>query len=132
MKFKALILAFVFLFGGSGLSIDIAKCCDSISGLSISLKSKSEASQDGCCSKIKPSSKKSCCSETSIQTVINSVVANQKTSVYQFKKLNAAPQQVFSNVTFKAVAALRDVSVFEDFDHCYPVPVLLRKRVLQI
>ena len=132
MKFKALILAFVFLFGGSGLSIDIAKCCDHISGVSLSLKSKDEAKQDDCCSKIKPVSKKSCCSEQLIKMVINPVLGLQKRVVHFFKTFEAKLDRRSELCILTPVPFELNVSVFESFDHCYPIPVLLRKRVLQI
>jgi hypothetical protein len=132
LKFKALILAFVFLFGGSGLSIDIAKCCDHISGVSLSLKSKDDAKQDDCCSKIKPVSKKSCCSEQLIQMVINPVLGLQKTVVHVFKTFEAKLDRRSELCIFAPIPVELHKSAFESFDHCYPIPVLLRKRVLQI
>lgn len=132
LKFKALILAFVFLFGGSGFSIDIAKCCDNISGVSLSLKSKDHSKQDDCCSKIKPVSKKSCCSEQVIQMVINPVLGFQKSSIHVFKTFEAKLDRRSELCIPAPVPFELHASAFESFDHCYPIPVLLRKRVLQI
>ena len=132
LKFKALILAFVFLFGGSGFSIDIAKCCDNISGVSLSLKSKDHSKQDDCCSKIKPVSKKSCCSEQVIQMVINPVLGFQKSAIHVLKTFEAKFAHKSELISFKSIPAVQQLSAFESFDHCYPIPVLLRKRVLQI
>lgn len=114
------------------MSIDIAKCCDHISGVSLSLKSKDEAKQDDCCSKIKPVSKKSCCSEQLIKMVINPVLGLQKRVVHFFKTFEAKLDRRSELCILTPVPFELNVSVFESFDHCYPIPVLLRKRVLQI
>ena len=114
------------------MSIDIAKCCDHISGISLSLKSKDHNKQDDCCSKIKPVSKKSCCSEQVIQMVINPVLGLQKTAVHVFKTFEAKLDRRSEWCILAPVSVELHKSAFESFDHCYPIPVLLLKRVLQI
>ena len=132
MKIKAIILAFVFLFGGSGFSVDIAKCCSSISGISIGFSSYSEQPAEDCCKKLNPVRKKSCCSDLVFQTVINPVLGLEKTTQTVFK---AGEQKIFSYTAQQIVFSLPAVqpdSDFDEFDHHYPVPILLQKRVLRI
>ncbi len=132
MKFKAIILSIVFLFGGSGFSVDIAQCCSSISGISFGLNAHSNTVADDCCARIKPVRKKSCCTDMVIQTVINPVLALHKTAAPVFK---ASEQILFSYTAPRLQTALPEVqpdAASAAFDHHYPVPILLQKRVLRI
>ena len=125
-------MAFLFLFGGSGFSLDIAKCCDHVSGISLSFRSADAPAKDDCCIKVKAKSKKSCCSEQVIQMVINPVLGIQKAVIHFFKVFEAKPDNRFDFCLLNVFPAEKQLSAFESFDHCYPIPVLLRKRVLQI
>lgn len=126
-----MILAFVFLFAGSGLNIDIATCCSKISGVALSLSSNEAEAGPSCCERIAPIKKKPCCEDIAIKMVINPVLGLSKTAVYNFK--------VFFGTFTKPVQAVpvvhlsvQEQPVSEGFDHNYPIPILKRKRVLQI
>lgn len=134
MKIKAIILTLLFLLGGSGLSIDIAQCCNSFAGLSIGFSDSHEHDADSdCCACIKPvKKKKNCCEDIVLQTVINQVPAINKTSV-SLNKIqvlkSVSPAYIF---LIDSPQDIVQISSYEEFDNQYPVPILLRKRVLQI
>lgn len=132
MKIKAIILAILFLVGGSGFSLDIAKCCSSISSISIGFGSSEETTASSCCKMIKPIKKKSCCSDIVIQTVINPVLAVQKVVKNIFSAgdfILFSPSAQLCNVHLPVV---QPYVAFETFDNKYPVPILIQKRLLQI
>lgn len=130
MKVKAIILALVFLLGGSGLSVDIAKCCSRLTGFSISLGQHHKVDQD--CGACVETEKKSCCEDVVIHTVINSVQGLTKAfssvSKAPLARISPAPEQK----AVKLPAYARLASTYDAFDHQYPVPILIQKRVLQI
>lgn len=132
MKFKAIILAILFLTGGSGFNIDIAKCCSSISSISIGIGAAEETTASSCCKMIKPIRKKSCCSDIVIQTVINPVLAVQKIVKSIF---NPGDFIIFSHSAQLCIVHLSVVQpyvAFDAYDNKYPIPILIQKRVLQI
>ena len=124
----------LFLLSGSGLSIDLSRCCGDLSGISISFSSAQEIAEKSCCSKVKAVKAKSCCTDQHIQTVINTVVAKLHSKIeFKFAKL----QQ--KCILIKAITAsdlcVSDVAYFNATQYRsqhYPVPILIRKRVLQI
>lgn len=130
MKVKAIILALIFVLGGSGLSVDIAKCCSRLTGFSISLGQHGQADVNcGACVETKT---KSCCEDMAIHTVINPVIGLVKA----FHTIAKAPlAKILPALDQKAVqlpAYANVVSTYDAFDHQYPVPILVKKRVLQI
>lgn len=131
MKAKALILAFVFLFAGSGLNIDIATCCSKISGIALSLNSDEAKSSPSCCERIVPVKKKPCCEDIAIKMVINPVLGLSKTAVYNFKVFFGSFTKPVHPVPAIHLSVQEQV-ISEGFDHHYPIPILKRKRVLQI
>jgi len=121
MRLQAYLLSILFLLTGSGLSIDLSKCCGS------------QDNGSDCCAKIKPIKTKSCCTEQRITTVINTVPASQASAVVL--KLNAN----------QSLSLLTECIVFNDYttdaavvkasqyrSKQLPIPILIRKRVLQI
>ncbi|MCC6818778.1 MAG: hypothetical protein IT245_07805 [Bacteroidia bacterium] len=133
MRFKAIILIFIFVFSGNGLSIDISKCCDELSGIALGFNySEPHSNNKACCPAFKNiDPKKSCCENVVFNTVINQVpgLAKKYTSlknIFQF----TAPIKLFST---KIVDD--NSNYFSDnyaFDGNYPIPILLKKRVLTI
>jgi hypothetical protein len=133
MRLQAFFLSILFLLSGSGLSIDLSKCCGSLSGMSIGFASAEQDNGKGCCAKIKPIKAKSCCTEQHIATVINTTPASQaavvvlKLNTYKFTALPATNLFVYD---IAAEAAC--VKTFEFRSKQIPIPILIRKRVLQI
>jgi len=128
-----MLLSILFLLIGSGLSIDLSKCCGSLSGMSISFAGSDQDNGSDCCAKIKPIKTKSCCTEQRITTVINTVPASQASAVVL--KLNA--NQSLSLLTecivfndYTTAAAVVKASQYRSKQ--LPIPILIRKRVLQI
>ena len=132
MRIKAIILTLVFLLGGSGLSIDIAQCCDSFAGISLSFAHPAHEDGKECCACIKAVKKSSCCDDINVQTVINPVLGLGKSS-----------KSLVSHFDFKVfrfvernIAVLPDAVQYQishrDLHLNDPVPVLIKKRVLQI
>jgi len=128
LKIKALILTIVFLFSGLGFSIDVATCCNQISGLSFSFVHSIDSKEDNCASCT--TSSFSCCDYYSIETVINTnVFNNSKFDFKSFIKSFSVNHQSFSFVEYKNL----DVLKFSQSEIVFPsIPVLLKKRVLQI
>lgn len=118
------------MLGGSGLSVDIAKCCSRLTGFSISLGQHHKADQD--CGACIETTKKSCCEDVVIRTVINPVQGFSKT----FSPLTKAPLAKILPVLERKAVQLPSyasvASIYDAFDHQYPVPILIQKRVLQI
>lgn len=135
MRFRAIILIIIFLFGGNGISIDIAKCCDEISGISIGFSKEAHKhnSDKSCCpvfKNIDPA--KTCCETMVFSTVINQVPGY--TSSYKtLKEPIAFLKPVKSDLRFIIQSVLSEnVGVYDDFDDNHPIPILLKKRVLTI
>jgi len=128
-------LVFVYVFCGSGLSIDIAKCCDNIAGISVGFSdAESHREVSGCCATVKPVKKaKECCEDVVISTVINSVPGistSYKSISKPIIKIASVKHPVVlnpANADFSSQLAFTDAS-----DQQYPVPILIKKRVLQI
>jgi hypothetical protein len=127
---------FIFMFGGSGMSIDIAKCCDNIAGISLGFSRPAEQhnGKSACCPVFKSVKKdKQCCENVVINTVINSVPALGSA----YKSLNKPVIKIASVKTIVQAKPVNadysyQLSVSEYSDQQYPVPILIRKRVLQI
>lgn len=122
-------MALIFVLGGSGLSVDIAKCCSHITGFSVSLGHNHDDKNCGACVE---TTKKSCCQDVVIQTVINPVLGLNKTIIPVVKVPVA---KIFPESGVKIVelpSYTRVASDYDAFDHQYPVPILIQKRVLQI
>lgn len=133
-KVYAILLTVVFLFGGSGLSVDLAQCCNSISGLSIGftqIHNHSESDECCLCSEEVSQKEENCCSEIVFQTVINQNLAKQADQRLIQKTFNSIviyPMVIQSENNVSKV----NLSFCDNFDHNYPVPILIKKRVLQI
>jgi hypothetical protein len=136
LRVKAIILVVIFLFGGSGLSIDIAKCCDSIAGISLGFSQTDEHGngKSGCCKVFKSVKKeKMCCENVVINTVINSVPAlgssykSLKKPIFKIAQVKHPVILLPVNTDYSFQLAFSDAS-----DQQYPVPILIKKRVLQI
>ncbi|MES2617979.1 MAG: hypothetical protein V4613_08870 [Bacteroidota bacterium] len=133
MKIKAIILSVIFLLTGSGIKIEVSTCCDVFSGVGLSLKDNGVQVSDECCACVKIPNKSSCCHTSSISTVINPILGLQKTIAF------SAKQQVKAPIKFDLIQpsvfnySVDDVLAFNTFDQReLPVPILLKKRVLQI
>jgi hypothetical protein len=132
LKFKAIILSFIILFGGSGLSIDMAQCCNQLEGISISFGAQHNNPLDkDCCHCIKIKKNKSCCDDVVVQTPINSVLYNKTDN-------NKSRIEFPVFTTIHSIELVNNPSVVEvpscDLSNVAlcEVPVLLKKRVLQI
>ena len=133
MRLQAFFLSILFLLSGSGLSIDLSNCCGSLSGMSISFGGAEQDNGKDCCAKIKPIKSKSCCTEQHIATVINTTPASQAAVIVL--KLNAYKSLALptSNLLVNdIVAEAACVKTFEYRSKQIPIPILIRKRVLQI
>jgi hypothetical protein len=133
MKLKAIILSLLFLLTGSGLKVEIATCCDSFAGFSLHFKDNGFHKMDGCCACIKVPKKSSCCHSQSFSTVINPVLGLQKTltiSTKQFSNGYAKVEIQSEAVTYPLNSPHLSYKAFDQRE--YPVPILIRKRVLQI
>ena len=132
-RLQAYLLSMLFLLTGSGLSIDLSKCCGSLSGMSISFGGAKQDNGSDCCAKIKPIKAKSCCTEQRITTVINTVPASQaSTEVLKIKanqSLNLPSDCLVFN-DYAADAAIVKTSQYRSKQ--LHIPILIRKRVLQI
>ena len=90
LRLKAIILSLMFLLTGSGLKIEIATCCDALSGISLHFKDNGFQTAKDCCACLKNPKKDKCCHTQSISTVINPVLGLQKTqklSIRHFSNL---------------------------------------------
>lgn len=136
LRFKAILLSLIFFFGGSGLSVDIAQCCNSFTGVSIGFakthQTHSKSETDDCCACLTAKKKKrECCEDVVIQTVINPVLSIQKT--IQNKKQVDVPLFRKSSYSIPAPVSNKESNfAFSSNDIAEQVPILLRKRVLQI
>ena len=136
LRIKAIILVLVYTFCGSGLSIDIAKCCDSIAGVSLGFSHAAEQhdGKSACCPAFKSVKKeKQCCENVVISTVINSVPATSAS----FKSVS---KSIVKIAAVKHPLVLNNANADDAFqlasnnasDQQYPIPILIKKRVLQI
>lgn len=126
-------MSFLFLLTGSGLKFEIATCCDVLSGISLNFKDNGVVDSKDCCACIKASKKSSCCNTQSISTVINPVLGLQKALTLSAKQFT----QQFVVSTVKNESFVSDVtvhnSIFGEFNQKeYTIPILIKKRVLQI
>ena len=132
-KLQAFLLSMLFLLSGSGLSIDLSRCCGDLSGISLSISASNDAAETDCCSKIKAIKAKSCCTDQHIQTVINTVVAKYHSRI-EFKQVKFQKEPVFVSIDDNGLResdlAYFKANQFKSRQH--PVPILIRKRVLQI
>ncbi len=136
MRLKAIILALLFIFGGSGISVDIATCCDSIAGISLGFSKSHEQHSDNksCCPSFKmKKQERQCCDEINFQTQINSTPAVKTAGTFLAKliKVKAATLHALV-VLLPSVTTDRQLVLNNIADHNYPVPILIKKRVLQI
>lgn len=134
LRLKAIILIFIFLLGGNGISVDISKCCDKLAGVSIGFGHEEHIAGKTCCPSFKKLNKdKVCCENVVISTVINHVPGLSKT--YQsFKPAKAFLKPVKVIVPALVVNGNNIDSYIDDIndDAHYPIPILLKKRVLTI
>lgn len=127
-------MIFIFLLGGNGFSVDIAKCCDSLAGITIGFaKSESHKADESCCpvfKTVKPG--KSCCENVVINTVINHVPGLSKAYKPLKKPFSfAIAHQVIACSVIHQEGANHRLNQ-DEFDSHYPIPILLKKRVLTI
>jgi hypothetical protein len=133
-RIYAILLSFVFLFGSNGLSVDLAQCCNTISGIALGFsQSHNHSDSDECCLCSEEISQKeeNCCSEIIVQTVINQNLAKQGENAFQhkvFKSIEIHPMVISSKNSISKVNS----SFCDNIDHISPVPILIKKRVLQI
>ena len=136
LRFKAILLSLIFFFGGSGLSVDIAQCCNSFTGVSIGFgkthQAHSKSETDDCCACLTAKKKKrECCEDVVIQTVINQVLSIQNT--IQSKKQVDVPLVRIITYSIPFTSSHKESNfAFSTNDIAEQVPILLRKRVLQI
>lgn len=134
MKIKVIILALLFLFSGSGIKVEVSTCCDVLSGIALSFKDNGTRISDECCACVKIPNKSSCCHTASFSTVINPILGLNKVVVFNAKKATQEPifKPVPANYNF-ALSAYDEVLQSSPLDHRdYSVPILLKKRTLQI
>ncbi|HEY1047546.1 MAG TPA: hypothetical protein VGF79_13965 [Bacteroidia bacterium] len=136
LRFKAILLSLIFFFGGSGLSVDIAQCCNSFTGVSIGFggthQDHSASETDDCCACLTSKKKKrECCEDVVIQTVINQVLSTQKTIQNQ-KQVDVPLVHVSSYLIPNVVSNKESEFGLSSKNIKEQVPILLRKRVLQI
>ncbi len=133
MKLKALILSFLFLLTGSGLKVEVATCCDVLSGISLHFKDNGFQKAKDCCACIKASKKSTCCHTQSYSTVINSVLGVQKAQTIALKDFS---KKILPTNFNKASLFTRTNAVKVSYCDLNPpmpaVPILIQKRVLQI
>jgi hypothetical protein len=133
LKIKAIILAFVFLFGGNGLSIDIAQCCDEFAGIGLSLNANHHhEDKKECCVCIKMSKDKGCCDDVVVQTVINPVLGLHNAGKIQVRQIDFKFLYPVLVLQANTLPEPRTISLCEDVIFQDPVPILIKKRVLQI
>lgn len=129
LNIKAYILSLIFLFSGNGIHIDIAQCCNKISGISFSLKNQQHTQKDDCCACVVNTKKDNCCQTIVIQTVVNQ-------SLFQSVKVKNEINKFF--VSFPKFNFFKSAPI--EFNHWanietnekFQIPILLKKRVLQI
>ena len=117
------------------MSIDIAQCCNEFSGIGISFKSHKHQEEDkDCCACIKVAAKKACCEDVVIQTVINPVLGLSKILKYETRQFVSKIFYLseFRPVMVPVVLDEASVALIQDKDVLDPVPLLIKKRVLQI
>ena len=133
MKLKALILAFLFLLTGSGLKVEVATCCDVLSGISLHFKDNGFQQGKDCCACIKASKKSTCCHTQSFSTVINSVLGIQKAQTIAHKDFS---KKILTTNFSKASLWTSNNAITVSYCDLNPpipsVPILIQKRVLQI
>jgi hypothetical protein len=132
-RLQAYLLSILFLLTGSGLSIDLSKCCGSLSGMSISFAGAKQDNGSDCCAKIKPIKTKSCCTEQRIETVINTIPASQASAIVLKLKANQSLSLTSDCLVlndYAADAAIVNTSQYRSKQ--LPIPILICKRVLQI
>lgn len=132
-RLQAFLLSILFLLSGSGLSIDLSRCCGDLSGVSLSFYSAEDISKSDCCSKIKAIKPKSCCTDQRIQTVINTVVAKLHSTI-DFKQAKLQ-KDIVIEANRACDLSVTDIAYFKATQYRsqqHPVPILIRKRVLQI
>lgn len=133
MRLKAYILTLLFLLGSNGISIDIATCCESLSGISIGFQS--NESQQACesCTSCVSKTKSSCCDSFQINTVINPVLYAASTKKVKLNDFKVKHIDFYSS----SVRVVNSIINENHFNSQYSeplngVPILLKKRVLQI
>ncbi len=133
MKFKAIILSFLFLLTGSGLKVEVATCCDAFSGISLHFKDNGFKDAKDCCACIKATKKSSCCHTQSYSTVINPVLGLQKVLTITHKDFSKNLKTIeYKKAPCVAFQNTNQIS-FGEFEQRTPtVPILIQKRVLQI
>lgn len=122
----------IFLLGGSGLSFDIAQCCDEFAGIGLSLNAHKHEEDKECCACFKFMKKKACCDDVVVQTVINSVLGLEKPSKLIAEKFSFKIFQHAVQVRVSEPRAIQIASTDDNYHYHDPVPVLIKKRVLQI
>ncbi len=134
MKLKAIILSLMFLLTGSGLKIEIATCCDALSGISLHFKDNGFQEAKDCCACLKNPKKDKCCHSESISTVINPVLGLQKTQVLSIRHFSAdlAPIASSDNHLSGNIQSALQQEFIPYQVTTPPIPILIQKRVLQI
>jgi hypothetical protein len=133
LRLKAYILTLLFLLGSNGISIDIATCCDSISGFSIGFQSADNHLPCNNCTSCVSKTKSSCCDLFQINTVINPVLFSGNLQQLKVKDLKFNHFAFNSNSNQIAYPQIDDIQCISQYSEQIPgVPILLKKRVLQI
>ena len=133
LRLKAYILTLLFLLGSNGISIDIATCCDSISGVSIGFQTADNHLPCNNCISCVSKTKSSCCDLYQINTVINPVLFSG--NVQQLKVIDLKFNHFAFNFISNQIAypQIEDIQFISQYAEQIPgVPILLKKRVLQI
>lgn len=132
-RISAFILAILFLFSGSGLSLDISRCCSDFTGISLGYNIHEHNEAPGCCECLEEQDASPCCEDIILQTQINTVPASVMVHQLELKKEFKSPIEYAAQVT--------DFNNFLNHVNDYPkstpdlprqIPILIQKRVLII
>lgn len=121
------------MLGSNGISIDIATCCNSFSGISLGFQSAENHQPCGDCNSCVSKTKSSCCDSYQINTVINPVLFSGSIQHFKVKDVKNNPFPVYFNSNLIGCSQIDDIQYVSQFFEPIPnVPILLKKRVLQI
>ena len=133
MRLKAYILTLLFLLGSNGISIDIATCCDSLSGVSVGFQSADQHLPCNNCTSCVSKTKSSCCDLYQINTVINPLLFSGNVQQLKAKDFKLNHLAFNSNTNQIVYPLIDDIQCISQYSETIPsVPILFKKWVLKI